>query len=132
MKILVYDLGGGTLDVTIMEFGNGVFEVKSTSGDTQLGGTDMDNVIVEFLVSEFKSQSGMDITKDPQALQRLKEAAEKAKIELSTVLTTEINLPFLAQKNGQPVHFTYQFTRAKLESLVVPIIERSTKPVMQA
>ena len=132
MKILVYDLGGGTLDVTIMEFGNGVFEVKSTSGDTQLGGTDMDNAIVEFLSSEFKKQSGIDITKDSQAMERLKEAGEKAKIELSTVLTTDINLPFLAQKNGQPVHFTYQFTRAKLENLVVPIIEKSTKPVMQA
>ncbi|MEM0154749.1 MAG: molecular chaperone DnaK [Methanothrix sp.] len=132
MKILVYDLGGGTLDVTIMEFGNGVFEVKSTSGDTQLGGTDMDNAIVEFLKSEVKNQSGIDISKDMQAMQRLREAGEKAKIELSTVLTTEVNLPFLAQKNGQPVNFTYQFTRAKLESLVVPIIEKSTKPVMQA
>ena len=132
MKILVYDLGGGTLDVTIMEFGNGVFEVKSTSGDTQLGGTDMDNAVVEFLKSEVKNQSGVDISKDMQAMQRLKEAGEKAKIELSTVLTTEVNLPFLAQKNGQPVNFTYQFTRAKLESLVVPIIEKSTKPVMQA
>ena len=132
MKILVYDLGGGTLDVTIMEFGNGVFEVKSTSGDTQLGGTDMDNAIVEFLKSEVKNQSGVDISNDMQAMQRLREAGEKAKIELSTVLTTEVNLPFLTQKNGQPVNFTYQFTRAKLESLVVPIIERSTKPVMQA
>ncbi len=132
MKILVYDLGGGTLDVTIMEFGNGVFEVKSTSGDTQLGGTDMDNAVVDFLVSEVKKQSGVDISKDMQAMQRLREAGEKAKIELSTVLTTEINLPFLAQKDGKPVNFTYEFTRAKLESLVVPIIERSTKPVMQA
>ena len=132
MKILVYDLGGGTLDVTIMEFGNGVFEVKSTSGDTQLGGTDMDNAVVEFLKAEVKNQSGLDISKDTQAMQRLREAGEKAKIELSTVLTTEVNLPFLAQKNGQPINFTYQFTRAKLESLVVPIIEKSTKPVMQA
>ncbi|MCL5404441.1 MAG: molecular chaperone DnaK [Candidatus Marsarchaeota archaeon] len=131
-KILVYDLGGGTLDVTIMEFGKGVFEVKSTSGDTQLGGTDMDNALVDFLASEFKTQSGIDVKNDHQAYQRLREAAEKAKIELSTVVTTEINLPFLAQKSGQPVHFTYQLTRAKLESLVVPIIERSTKPVMQA
>ena len=127
MKILVYDLGGGTLDVTIMEFSNGVFEVKSTSGDTQLGGTDMDNAVVEFLKAEVKNQSGLDISKDTQAMQRLREAGEKAKIELSTVLTTEVNLPFLAQKNGQPINFTYQFTRAKLESLVVPIIERSTK-----
>jgi molecular chaperone DnaK len=133
MKILVYDLGGGTLDVTIMEFGNGVFEVKSTNGDTQLGGTDMDNKIIDFLLQEINKQYGIDLKKDTQALQRLKEAAEKAKIELSTVLTSEINLPFLsqdAQKN--PIHFTYSLTRAKLESLVVPIIEKSTKSVMQA
>ncbi len=132
MKILVYDLGGGTLDVTIMEFGNGVFEVKATSGDTQLGGTDMDNAILAFLADEFKKQSGIDIKGDLQASQRLREAGEKAKIELSTVLATDINLPFLTQKGGQPVHFTYQLTRAKLESIVVPIIEKSTKPVMQA
>ncbi len=133
MKVLIYDFGGGTLDVTIMDFGNGVFEVKSTSGDTQLGGTDMDNAVVAFLIEEIKKQSGIDITKDMQAMQRLREAGERAKIELSTVLTTEINLPFLAQdKSGTPTHFTYSMTRAKLESLVVPIIERSTKPVMQA
>lgn len=133
MKILVYDLGGGTLDVTIMEFGNGVFEVKSTSGDTQLGGTDMDNAIVDFLANEVKNSTGVDVTKSLQAMQRLREAGEKAKIELSTTLTTEINLPFLAQDSkGQPVNFTYSFTRAKLESLVIKIIERSAKPVMQA
>ncbi|MCL5099787.1 MAG: molecular chaperone DnaK [Candidatus Marsarchaeota archaeon] len=131
MKILVYDLGGGTLDVTIMEFGKGVFEVKSTSGDTQLGGTDMDNLIVEFLVGEV-SKLGVDVRKDPQAMQRLREAGEKAKIELSTVMSSEINLPFIAQKSGQPVHFTYSLTRAKLESIVLPIVERSAKPVMQA
>lgn len=132
MKVLIYDFGGGTLDVTIMEFGNGVFEVKSTSGDTQLGGTDMDNVIVAFLVDEIKKQNNMDITKDPQAMQRLREAGEKAKIELSNVISSDINLPFIAQSSSNPVHFTYTLTRAKLESLVVPIIERSTKPVMQA
>ncbi|MEM0149432.1 MAG: molecular chaperone DnaK [Candidatus Micrarchaeaceae archaeon] len=133
MKILVYDLGGGTLDVTIMEFGGGVFEVKSTSGDTQLGGTDMDSAIVEFLLGEIKKQNSVDISKDIQAMQRLKEAAEKAKIELSTVLTSEINLPFLTQDaNKNPVHFTYSLSRAKLESIVLPLIERSTKPVMQA
>jgi molecular chaperone DnaK len=133
MKILVYDLGGGTLDVTIMEFGKGVFEVKSTSGDTQLGGTDMDNSIVEFLVGEVKSSSGADVSKSPQAMQRLREAGERAKIELSTVLSTEINLPFLSQDGkGNPVNFTYTLTRAKLESLVVKTIERSTQPVMQA
>jgi molecular chaperone DnaK len=133
MKILVYDLGGGTLDVTIMEFGKGVFEVKSTSGDTQLGGTDMDSVIVDFLANEFKNTSGLDVTKNLQAMQRLRESGEKAKIELSTALNTDINLPFFAQdKDGKPVNFTYTFTRAKLESLVVPIIEKSAKPVMQA
>ncbi len=133
MKVLVYDLGGGTLDVTIMDFGKGVFEVKSTSGDTQLGGTDMDNVIVDFLANEFKSSSGIDISKNAQAMQRLRESGEKAKIELSTSLNTEINLPFFAQDaKGAPVNFTYTFTRAKLESLVVPIVEKSAKPVMQA
>ncbi|ASI13517.1 molecular chaperone DnaK [Candidatus Mancarchaeum acidiphilum] len=132
MKILVYDLGGGTLDVTIMEFGKGVFEVKSTSGDTQLGGTDMDKAIVDFLVSEINKQYGIDVSKDIQAIQRLKEAAEKAKIELSTVLTTDISLPFLSQKAGQPINFSYKLDRAKLESLVLPIIERSAKPVRQA
>ena len=132
MKILVYDLGGGTLDVTIMDFGKGVFEVKATSGDTQLGGTDMDNAILAFLLDEAKKATGADLSKDSQAVQRLREAGEKAKIELSTALTSEINLPFLGQKNGQPVNFTYSFTRAKLESLVVPIIEKSAKPVMQA
>ncbi len=133
MKIMVYDLGGGTLDVTIMEFGKGVFEVRSTSGDTQLGGTDMDNAIVDMLVKEVKDKYNVDVTKDHQALQRLREAGEKAKIELSTVLTSEINLPFLSKDSkGNPINFTYQFTRAKLESLVVPIIERSAKSVMQA
>ena len=133
MKILVYDFGGGTLDVTIMEFGKGVFEVKATSGDTQLGGTDMDNVIVEFLLSEVNKQYGLDLKKSPQGLQRLREAGEKAKIELSTTLSTEINLPFLAEdKSGKPVNFSYVFNRAKLESLVMPIIERTGKPVKQA
>ncbi len=133
MKILVYDLGGGTLDVTIMEFGNGVFEVKSTNGDTHLGGTDMDNSIVEFLLKEVKTQHNIDISKDLQAMQRLREAGEKAKIELSTVLTSDISLPFLGKDaNNNPINFTYSFTRAKLESLVVPIIERSTKAVMNA
>ncbi len=133
MKILVYDFGGGTLDVTIMEFGKGVFEVKATSGDTQLGGTDMDNAIVDYLVGEVKNASGVDITKDKQAMQRIREAAEKAKIELSTMLQTEINLPFLTMDaNKAPVHFTHTMTRAKLEEIVVPIVERTTKPVMQA
>ena len=133
MKILVYDFGGGTLDVTIMEFGKGVFEVKSTSGDTQLGGTDMDNAMVEFLLGEIKKVSGADIKNDKQAMQRVREAAEKAKIELSTALQTEINLPFLTMdQNKSPVHFTYTITRAKLEDIVLPIVEKTTKPVMQA
>lgn len=132
LKILVYDFGGGTLDVTIMESGNGVFEVKATSGDTQLGGTDMDNAITTFLLSELRKQTGTDVSKDGQAMQRIREAAEKAKIELSTTLTTEVNLPFITMANNAPVHFTYSFTRAKLEEIVVPIVEKTTKPVMQA
>ena len=133
MKILVYDFGGGTLDVTIMEFGNGVFEVKSTNGDTQLGGTDMDNAIVSFLIDEVRKSAGTDVSKDKQALQRVKEAAEKAKIELSTTIESEINLPFLGMGAGNaPIHFTYRLTRAKLEDIVVPIVEKTTKPVIQA
>jgi len=133
MKILVYDFGGGTLDVTIMDFGNGVFEVKATSGDTQLGGTDMDNALVDFLLNEIKTSTGVDVSNDKQAIQRIREAAEKAKIELSTTLQTEINLPFLTMGPGNsPVHFTYTLTRAKLEEIVLPIVERTTKPVMQA
>lgn len=133
MKILVYDLGGGTLDVTIMEFGNGVFEVKSTNGDTQLGGTDMDNAITDFLTAEVKKSAGIDISGDRQAMQRIREAGEKAKIELSTTLTSEINLPFLGMGPGNaPVHFTYSLTRAKLEEIIVPIVERTTKPVINA
>ncbi|MDE1869729.1 MAG: molecular chaperone DnaK [Candidatus Micrarchaeota archaeon] len=133
MKILVYDLGGGTLDVTIMEFGNGVFEVKSTNGDTQLGGTDMDNAVTEFLLAEVKKSAGIDVANDRQALQRIREAGEKAKIELSTTLTSDINLPFLGMGPGNaPVHFTYQLTRAKLEEIIVPIVERTTKPVINA
>lgn len=132
MKILVFDLGGGTLDVTIMEFGGGVFEVKATSGDTQLGGTDMDNVLVDFLADQFMKESGVNIRNDSQAMQRLREAAEKAKIELSTSIQTEISLPFLTSVNNQPKHFNYVLTRAKLEELVTPIIERCAKPIEQA
>ena len=131
-KILVFDLGGGTLDVTIMEFGQGVFEVKSTSGDTKLGGTDMDNILVEFLVKEFKRLEGIDLSKDKVAMQRLREAAEKAKIELSTVMTTEINLPFLTADQNGPKHFTMPITRAKVEDLLMPIIERCRHPIEQA
>ncbi len=131
-RIMVYDFGGGTLDVTIMEFGNGVFEVKSTNGDTQLGGTDMDNTLVDFLKAEIKKKANLDISKDAQALQRVREAAEKAKIELSTTLSSEINLPFLGSVGGKPVNFTYSLTRAKLEELVLPIVERTLKPMQQA
>ena len=132
MKILVFDFGGGTLDVTIMDFGGGVFEVKATNGDTQLGGTDMDRIISEYLTDQFRKESGVDISKDRQAHQRMLEAAEKAKIELSTTLESEINLPFLASVDNQPKHFVYKLTRAKLEDLVRPVIERCRGPVEQA
>ncbi|MFA5779190.1 MAG: molecular chaperone DnaK [Elusimicrobiota bacterium] len=131
-KILVFDFGGGTLDVTIMDFGGGVFEVKSTSGDTQLGGTDMDNAIIDFIASEFKRESGIDIRSDKMAVQRLKEAAEKAKIELSNVLETDINLPFITADASGPKHLTMKISRAKLESIVGPIIERCRHSVEQA
>ena len=132
LTIMVFDLGGGTLDVTIMEFGEGVFEVKSTSGDTKLGGTDMDTILVEFLTEEFKKQEGIDITSDATAMQRLQEAAERAKIELSTTLTTQINLPFLTQKDDEPKHFTYEIKRSQLEKLISPIVERCRKPMERA
>src|SRR3990167_8244530 len=130
-KILVFDLGGGTLDCTIMDFGQGVFEVVSTSGDTQLGGTDMDNAIVDYLVAEFKREYGIDIKNDKMAMQRLREAGEKAKIELSTTLTTDINLPFLTADSSGPKHFTHTITRAKVEQLVSPIVNRCSHSVEQ-
>ena len=133
INIMVYDLGGGTLDVTIMEFGGGVFEVKSTSGDTQLGGTDMDNVLLNYLADEFKSKEGIDLRENDQAVQRLREAAEKAKIELSTTLTTEVNLPFIAMgSDGTPKNLIENLTRAKLEELVDGIVQKSGKPMQQA
>jgi molecular chaperone DnaK len=131
-KIMVFDLGGGTLDVTILEFGGGVFEVKATSGDTQLGGTDMDNAIVDYLVSEFKKQTNIDLTEDKMAMARVREAAEKAKIELSSLLTTDINLPFIASDASGPKHLNMTLTRAKLEELVKPIVERCREPMIQA
>jgi len=131
-KIMVFDLGGGTLDVTVMEFGQGVFEVKATSGDTQLGGTDMDNVLVEYIVEEFKKSSGVDLRSDGMAMQRVREAAEKAKIELSSVLSTSINLPFITADQSGPKHLQLELTRAKLEELVKPIVERCRKPIEQA
>ncbi|MDI6724419.1 MAG: molecular chaperone DnaK [Methanobacterium sp.] len=132
LEIMVFDFGGGTLDVTIMEFGGGVFEVKSTSGDTKLGGTDMDNAIMNYLASEFKKDTGVDLMVDDQAVQRLREAAEKAKIELSTTLTTDINLPFITATAEGPKHLTTTLTRAKLEELVDPIIKRCSGPMEQA
>jgi molecular chaperone DnaK len=133
LKIMVFDLGGGTLDVTIMEMGGGVFQVKSTSGDTQLGGTDMDNTLVDYVLQEFRKQSGLDIKNDRAAMMRIREAAEKAKIELSNVVTTEINLPFLAyDATTGPKNLVLSVTRAKLEELLRPIIERCRSPMMQA
>lgn len=133
LNIMVYDLGGGTLDVTIMEFGGGVFEVKATSGDTKLGGTDMDNAILNYLASEFEKENGINLLDNDQAVQRLREAAEKAKIELSTVLTTEVNLPFIAMgSDGSPKNLIITLTRAKLDELVDDIVKKSGKPMQQA
>ena len=132
LRIAVIDFGGGTLDVTIMEFGKGVFEVKATSGNTQLGGTDMDRILVEHLASTFQSKSGIDIRNDRGALARLREAAEIAKIELSNTATARINLPFLSATAAAPAHLDYEFTRTELERLVRPVIERCREPVVQA
>jgi molecular chaperone DnaK len=132
LKIMVFDFGGGTLDVTIMEFGEGVFEVKSTSGDTQLGGTDMDEALMNYIAEEFKKDTGIDLRNDDTAMQRLREAAEKAKIELSTILETEINLPFITADASGPKHLKMTLTRAKLEELVRPIVERCAGPMKQA
>lgn len=131
-KIMVFDLGGGTLDVTIMEMAQGVFEVKSTSGDTQLGGTDMDNTLIEYIAKEFKRESGIDIKNDRMAVQRVREAAEKAKVELSSSVTTDLNLPFITADASGPKHLTMSINRAKLEELVGPIIERCRHPLEQA
>ncbi|OYT32595.1 molecular chaperone DnaK [Candidatus Woesearchaeota archaeon ex4484_78] len=131
-KILVFDFGGGTLDVTIMEVSEGVFEVLSTSGDTQLGGTDMDNALINHIVKKFKEETGIDLNEDNMAMQRIREAAEKAKIELSTVLETEINLPFITSTDKGPKHLQMKITRAKLEELVDPIVKKCKKSVDQA
>ncbi len=130
--ILVFDFGGGTLDVTIMEFGQGVFEVKSTSGDTQLGGTDMDNTLINWVMKHFKEETGVDLNDDAVAVQRVREAVEKAKIELSTVMETDINLPFISATNAGPKHLQMKLTRAQLEQLVDPLIKRCKKSVDQA
>ena len=131
-KIFVFDFGGGTLDVTVMDFGEGVFEVKSTSGDTQLGGTDMDEILTDYISEEFKKENNIDLKQDKTALQRVKEAAEKAKIELSSTLETDLNLPFISADSAGPKHLTMKITRAKLEELVKPIIEKCKGPVEQA
>jgi molecular chaperone DnaK len=131
-KILVFDLGGGTLDVTIMEFGGGAFTVLATSGDTQLGGTDMDNAVIDWIVEEFRKQEGVDLKKDRMAVQRVREAAEKAKIELSSVIETDINLPYITVDKEGPKHLTLKVTRAKLEQLIDPIIRRCIHPLEQA
>ncbi|MBI2671935.1 molecular chaperone DnaK [Candidatus Woesearchaeota archaeon] len=131
-KIMVFDLGGGTLDVTIMEFGDGTFTVLSTSGDTQLGGTDMDNAVINWIIEEFKKQEGIDLNNDKMAVQRVRDAAEKSKIELSTVLETDINLPYITADKSGAKHLTLKLTRAKLEKLIEPIIKRCINPIEQA
>ena len=128
-KIAVYDLGGGTFDISILELGDGVFEVKATNGDTHLGGDDFDEKIVDFIAEEFKKENSMDLRLDKQALQRVRDAAEKAKIELSAADEVEINQPYITQKDGQPIHLTMKITRAKLESIVDELIQKTIKPV---
>src|ERR1019366_4610788 len=125
-------LGGGTLDVTVMDFGGGVFEVISTSGDTQLGGTDMDNTLLDYVVNEFKKETGADVRKDPMATQRVREAVEKAKIELSTTFETDLNLPYLTAIDNAPKHLAMKLSRAKLDSLVESIVKRCGKSIDQA
>jgi molecular chaperone DnaK len=131
-KIAVFDLGGGTFDISILELGDGVFEVRSTNGDTHLGGDDFDQCVIDHLADEFKKQEGVDLRKDPMALQRLKEAAEKAKCELSTVMETEVNLPFITAVDNVAKHLVVRLTRAKLEQLCAGLIERCRGPVLQA
>ena len=132
MKIAVFDLGGGTFDISILELGDGVFEVKSTNGDTHLGGDDFDHVIIDWLAQEFLNDEGVDLRKDPMALQRLKEAAEKAKIELSSTTSTEINLPYIMPVNGVPKHLVKTLTRAKFEQLCDHLIQACIEPCRQA
>jgi molecular chaperone DnaK len=131
-KIAVFDLGGGTFDISVLELGDGVFEVKSTNGDTHLGGDDFDKIIIDWLAGEFKKDENIDLRKDPMALQRLKEAAEKAKIELSSSTETEINLPYVTAVDGVPKHLVKKLTRAKFEELADPLFERCLKPCEQA
>jgi len=132
MKIAVYDLGGGTFDISILELGDGVFEVKSTNGDTHLGGDDFDQCVIDWLADEFKKDEGINLKKDPMALQRLKEAAEKAKIELSSSTQTEINLPYIMPVDGIPKHLVKTLTRAKFESLIDPLVQETVEPCRKA
>src|SRR5690606_30193831 len=132
VKVVVFDLGGGTHDVSILELGDGVFEVLSTDGDTHLGGDDFDHEIINWLVTEFKNDNGLDLSKDPMALQRLKEAAEKAKIELSSSSSTEINLPYIMPVDGVPKHLVKTLTRAKFEQLCDSLIKRTIAPCEKA
>ena len=132
LKIAVLDLGGGTFDVTIMEMDNQVFEVISTAGDTQLGGTDMDKILVDYFVSEFQKDEGVDLSGDSMAMQRVREAAEKAKIELSTSITTDINLPYITATSGGPKHLNMSLSRAKLEQLIDPVLKRLDAPILKA
>ncbi|VVB75561.1 Chaperone protein DnaK [Candidatus Tiddalikarchaeum anstoanum] len=131
-KIAVYDLGGGTFDVSILEIGDGVFEVKSTNGDTHLGSADWDQKIMDWLIADFKKEHGIDLTKDKTAMQRLKDSAEKAKIELTTLTKTEISIPFLSMKDGLPVHINKELTRAKFEEITRDLVERTVAPCQQA
>src|SRR5574337_368749 len=130
--IAVYDMGGGTFDISILEVGEGVVEVKATAGDTHLGGDDIDQRVADWIIDEFKKENGIDLSKDRMALQRLKEAAEKAKIELSTAMETEINLPFVTADQSGPKHLQLKLTRSELEQLVEDIIQRSIAPCKQA
>jgi molecular chaperone DnaK len=132
MKILVFSFGGGTHDVTVMDFGKGVFQVLSTSGDTQLGGTDVDKAVMNYVIDEFKRQTGIDVTNDPIPMARLKEAAEKAKIELTTLMSTDIDLPFLTANNTGPQHLHLTLTRTKLESLAQPIVQKTEQTIVKA
>ncbi|HDH63369.1 MAG TPA: molecular chaperone DnaK, partial [Firmicutes bacterium] len=132
LKILVFDFGGGTLDVTIMDFGEGVFQVISTAGDTKLGGRDMDEALMNYVIEQFKKDTGVDLREDKQALPRLREAVEKAKIELSSVLETEINLPFITSIGNEPKHLVMRISRALLEELVKPIVEKCRGPLTRA
>ena len=131
-RIAVYDFGGGTFDITLMEVGEGVFEVLATNGDTQLGGSDMDQTLVDYLANEFKKQHGVDPRDDPKALQRLLEAAEKAKMELSSTLQTDISLPYLTVVNNEPKHLEMKLTRAKFEEIIAPIVDKTEQPCLQA